>query len=108
MWTGTSAAATDLIGEGRSPLPDTQTLGAMGHGVLLVQELQVRLFVIDDTVDIVFALEAVVHGGQHGVAIGGQVDPDDIGALVGEHVEETGVLVGKPVVVLRGARMVSG
>lgn len=78
----------------------------MRHRLLLVQELQMRLLVVDDTVDVILALETVVHGGQHGVAIGRQVDPDDLGTLVGEHVEETGILVGETVVVLR--RVVRG
>jgi hypothetical protein len=72
----------------------------MRLGVLLVQVLQVLLFVVDNAVDIVFALETVVHGGQHSVAVDGQINSNDVRALVGEYVEETGVLVGETVVVL--------
>lgn len=74
----------------------------MRLGVLLVQVLQVLLLIVHNTVDVVLALEAVVHGGQHSVAVDGQVDSHDVGALVGEDVEETGVLVGETIVVLCG------
>jgi len=72
----------------------------MRLGILLVQVLQMFLLVVDDAVDIVLALETVVHGGQHGVTVDGQIDSDDVGALVSEDVEETRVLVGETVVVL--------
>jgi len=59
----------------------------------------VELFVRDDDVDVVGGLEAVVHGTQQAVAVGGEVDADDFGALVGDDVEETWVLVGEAVVI---------
>lgn len=43
----------------------------MRLGIFFVQVLQVLLLIVDDAVDIVLALEAVVHSGQHSVAVDG-------------------------------------
>ena len=83
------------------PVPDAQALGTVGDRRLHVQVLHVlRLLVRDDDVDVVLAAEAVVADREQAVGVGRQVDAHHAGALVRHHVEEAGVLVRKPVVVL--------
>jgi hypothetical protein len=72
----------------------------VGDRVVHVEVLQVVLFVGDDDVDVVLALQAVVHDRQETVAVRREVDADHLGALVGNDVEEARVLVGETVVVL--------
>lgn len=50
-----------FVRTGACPFPDTETLGAMGDGRVHVEVLEMRLLVSDDDVDIVGALQAVVH-----------------------------------------------
>jgi hypothetical protein len=59
-----------------------------------------RLLVGDDDVHVVLATEAVVAYREQTVGVGRQVDAHHAGALVRHHVEEAGVLVREPVVVL--------
>ena len=72
----------------------------MGDGVVHGEVLEGWLLAGDDGVDAVAAAQAAVHDGEQAVGIGGQVDPGDGRLLVGEVVEEPGVLVAEPVVVL--------
>ena len=58
------------------------------------------LFVGHDDIDIVGAAQAVVGYGQQAVGVGWQVDSHHVGALVDDHVEKAGVLMGETVVVL--------
>ena len=51
-------------------------------------------------VDVVLALDAVVEAGEQAVGIRGQVHAHHVCLLVGDVVQETGVLMGKAVVVL--------
>jgi hypothetical protein len=73
-----AAARHDDIGFGTlvvtGPIPDTGTLGAVRHGWLHVQILQVHLFVRHDDVDIVDAAQAVIGHGQQAVGVGRQID----------------------------------
>ena len=83
------------------PVPDAQALGTVGDRRLHVQVLHVLgLLVGDDDVDVVLAAEAVVADREQAVGVGRQVDAHDAGALIRHHVEEAGVLVREPVVVL--------
>lgn len=50
-----------FVRTGACPFPDTETLGAMGDGRVHVEVLEVGLLVSDDDVDVVGALQAVVH-----------------------------------------------
>ena len=59
-----------------------------------------RLLVGDDHVDVVFAAQAVIRHAQQAVGVGRQIDARDIGALVADHVEKAGILMGEAVVVL--------
>ena len=80
--------------------PDADALRAVGDGLVHVHVLQVLLLVADDDVDVVRALEAVVGDAEQRVDVGREVDAADVGALVHDDVEETGVLVREAVVVL--------
>lgn len=82
------------------PVPDSDALGAVLNSLLHVEVLQMLLLVRDNDVDVVGAAEAMVHNGEEAVAVWGQVDADDFWALVGDYVEEAGVLVREAVVVL--------
>ena len=65
-----------------------------------VQPVERRLLPGHDDVDVVGARQAVLHGGEQRVGVRRQVDADDLGPLVDHVVDEAGVLVGEPVVVL--------
>ena len=71
-----------------------------------------RLLVGDDDVEVVAGAQAVVGDAEQAVGVGRQIDAHDVGALVGDDVEEAGVLVGEAVVVLppdeRGDEQVDG
>ena len=61
---------------------------------------EVHLFVRDDDVDVIDTLQAMVGDRQQAIGVGRQVDADHARALVGNHVQEAGILVRKAVVVL--------
>lgn len=82
------------------PFPNTKTLGTVRNSSLHVEVLQVILFVGNDNVDIVFAVETVIHDREKTVTVGREIDADDLGGLIGDDVEETGVLVSETVMVL--------
>ncbi|KAG9954467.1 D-xylulose 5-phosphate/D-fructose 6-phosphate phosphoketolase, partial [Aureobasidium melanogenum] len=84
----------------RSPLPDAKTLGAVGDGVLHVQILKVVLLVGNNNIDVVGGLQTVVHSAEKAVGIRRKVDTDNFRRLVGNNIEETGVLVSEAIVVL--------
>ena len=65
-----------------------------------VEPLPFRLFAGDDHVDVVAAAQTVVGDRQQAVCIGRQIDAHDIGFLVGDVIDEAGILVGEAVVVL--------
>jgi hypothetical protein len=69
-------------------------------GRLHVEVLQRRLLAGDDHVHVLLRPQAVVGDRQQGVGVRGQVDPDHVGLLVDHVVDEAGVLVAEPVVVL--------
>lgn len=58
------------------------------------------LFVGDDDVDVICAAETVVHAGKKTVSVGWEVDSYDFWALVGDDIEESGILMGEAIVVL--------
>jgi hypothetical protein len=55
----------------------------VGLGVFHVQELQMRLLVVNNGVDVVLAPETVIDGGEERVSISREVDSNNLGALVG-------------------------
>ena len=80
--------------------PDADPLGAMDGGGFHGQPLGHRTLARDDDVHVVLAAQAVVEDRQQAVCVGRQVHPDDVGFLVDDMIEEAGILVGEPVVVL--------
>jgi len=64
------------------------------------QEVQRGLLAGDDHVDVVATAQAVVSDREQAVAVGREVDPDDLRLLVDDVVDEARVLVREPVVVL--------
>ena len=65
-----------------------------------VEPLRRRLLAGDDHVDVVAAAQTVVRHREQRVRVGRQVHADDIGGLVGDHVDESRVLMTEAVVVL--------
>ena len=75
------------------PVPDAGALGAVRDRRVHVEILQVHLLVGDDDVDVIGAAQAVVGHRQQAVGVGRQIDAHDARALVGDDVEQAGVLV---------------
>jgi hypothetical protein len=82
------------------PIPDSDTLGAVSNGLLHREELEMLLLVCNNDVDVVGGTEAMIHDGEEGVSVRWEVDSDNVGALVGDDIEETGILMGETVVIL--------
>ncbi len=82
------------------PVPDPDAARAVEDRVVHGQELQSRLLAGDDHVHVVAAAQAVVGDREEAVRVGRQVDPDDLGLLVHDVVDEAGILVREAVVVL--------
>jgi hypothetical protein len=96
--------------------PDTNTLGAMLDGSVHGEVLKMLLLIRNNNVDVVDGSETMVHDcgklvkirqrsrvrhtRKQTVAIRRKVDADNLGALVGDNVEETGILVSETVVIL--------
>src|SRR5215471_13684918 len=80
--------------------PPANALSAVGDSRIHDEVLQVLLFIADDYVDVVLAPQAVVGNRQQRVDVRRQVNSHHFGALVKNHVQEPGVLMGKTVVVL--------
>src|SRR5262249_10912331 len=77
----------------RGPRPDAQPFGAVFDGLLHRQPLRRRLLARDHNVYVVTATQAVVGDGKQAVAIGRQVNADDLGLFVDHVVDETGILM---------------
>src|SRR5262249_22307611 len=82
------------------PLPDTDSGGAVLDGLVHFEPLRLRLFSSDDHIDEVAAAEAEIGDREQRVGVGWQIDPDYVGLLVHDVVDEAGVLVREPVMVL--------
>ena len=89
-------AATVVAG----PLPDAEAGRAMLDRLVHRQPLRRRLLAGDDDVDVVPAAQAVIGDREQAVGVGRQVDPDDLGLLVDDVVDEARILVAEAVVVL--------
>jgi len=83
-----------------SKVPDSDTLGAVSNSLIHGKELKMVLLVCNNDVDVVGGTEAMVHDGEKGVSVRWEVDSDNIGALVGDNIEETGILMGETIVIL--------
>ena len=82
------------------PLPDAEARRAVLDRLVHRQPLRRGLLAGDDDVDVVAAAQAVVGDREQVVGVRRQVDPDDLGLLVDDVVDEAGVLVAQAVVVL--------
>src|SRR4029453_11971316 len=82
------------------PLPYADPAYAMEIGINRVQPVWSCLFARDDDVHVVAGPKAVVRNREQRVRVGGEIDPDDVGLLVHNVVDEAGVLMGEAVVVL--------
>ncbi len=87
-----------LVGAG--PRQDAEAPGAVRHRVLHRHQVEHRLLARDHDVDVVPRAQAVVGHRQQRVGVRRQVHPHHGGLLVDHHVQEAGVLVAEPVVVL--------
>jgi hypothetical protein len=82
------------------PVPDAKTLGAMLDSSGHIEELQMILLVCYNDIDIVRALEAVIHRRQQAISIGRQIYSDDLRRLIAEDIEETRILMREAVMIL--------
>src|SRR5208282_1083796 len=82
------------------PDPDASSLRAVLDCRLHVQVLEVHLFVGDNNVHVVDASQTMVRDGEQAVCVGRQVNANNARTFVDYHIEETGILVGKPVMIL--------
>ena len=78
------------------PMPSVQCLTAAS----IVEPLRRRVFARYHHVDVMAAAQAVVHHRQQAVGIRRKVNAHDLGLLVDDVVDETGILVGEAVVIL--------
>ena len=82
------------------PWPDPDAFRAVHHRRVHGQPLGQRVLSCHHDVDIVPAAQAVIDDGQQAVGVGRQVHAYDVGLLVDDVVEKTGVLMREAVVVL--------
>ena len=78
------------------PMPFVQC----GYGIFHSEVLQMVLFVRDNDVDVIARAQAMIRHAKQAVCVGRQIDADYIGALIGDHVKKSGILVSEPVVIL--------
>jgi hypothetical protein len=60
----------------------------------------VLLFVANNYIDVVGAFQTVIGNAEQGIGIRRQINTAHVRAFVHDHIEETGILVSEPVVVL--------
>ena len=72
----------------------------MRHGCSHIQVLERRLFAGNDNVDVVAALQTVVHDGQQAIRVRRKIDSHNIGFLVHDMIDKTRILMAEPVMIL--------
>src|ERR1700730_8891438 len=82
------------------PLPDPEPGLAVLDRLLHRQPLRRRLLAGDNEIDVVPAAQAMVGDRQQTIGVGRQIDADDLGFLVDDMVDETGVLMAEAVMIL--------
>ena len=82
------------------PLPDSQARRAVLDRLIHGQPLRRDLLAGDDDVHVVAAAQAVVGDGQQAIGVRRQIDAHDLRLLVHHVVDEAGVLMAEPVVIL--------
>ena len=81
-------------------LPNTSTFGAMGDGVVHIEVLEMILLVSNNDVDIVGAAETVIGDREKAIGVWWKINSNNFGALVGNNVKESRILMGKAIVIL--------
>ena len=94
----TTSGSAALVVAG--PLPDANAFRAVHDRGLHGQPLRQCVFSSHHHVDVVAAAQAVIEHRQQAVGIGRQVDAHDVGLLVDDVVEKSGILVREAVVIL--------
>src|SRR5699024_1611311 len=81
-------------------LPDTDTLGAVFYSLFHRQPLAAWMFGSNDGIYIIFALDTVIKAGEQTVSIRREIHADNICFLVGNVIQEAGILMSKSIVVM--------
>src|ERR1017187_2035882 len=82
------------------PIPDTDTLCAVGNGRINIQVLQMLLFVRDNDVNVVLRAQAMICYRQQTIGIRWEIDAGYCGTLVEHDIEKPRILVRKAIVIL--------
>ena len=82
------------------PVPDADARRAVLDRGFHVEPLRRGLLAGHDHVDVVAAAQAMVRDREQRVGIGRQIDADDVRLLVHHMIDEAGILVAEPVVIL--------
>ena len=72
----------------------------MARGRIDVEPLPLRLLSGNDQVDVIAASQTVIGHRQQAIGVGRQIDPNHVGFLVRDMIDEAGILMGKPIVIL--------
>jgi len=82
------------------PVPDSNTFCAVLYCFIDVEELEMILLVCNDNIDVVGAAKTVICHREEAVSIRRKIYTDDFGTLVGNYIEETGILMCETVMIL--------
>ena len=82
------------------PFPNANAGGAMFDGFIHRQPHRRGLFAGDDHIDVVAAAQAMVGDREEAVGVGRQIHADHLGLLVHDVIDEAGILVREPIVIL--------
>jgi len=72
----------------------------VSNGRVHIKPIGSGLLSRDDQIDVVVAAQAMIDDRKEAVGVGRQIDPNDFGFLVGDVIDEAGILVGETVVIL--------
>ena len=99
-----AAAGHDHVGRNAlvvaGPRPDTNAFGAVFDCGVHHQPLRGRVFARDYNIDVMPAAQAVIHHREQAICIRRKVNAHNLGFLVHDMVDETGILVREAVVIL--------
>src|ERR1700691_2329359 len=83
-----------------SPLPDANSFRAMNNSGVHGQPLRQGMLSCNHDVDVIPTTQAVIENRQQAVGVGWKIHAHDIGLLVDDMVEKSGILVREAVVIL--------
>ena len=92
----TSGSPSSLLAKCQVPMPVVQWRDGGVH----VEPVRRGLFAGDDQIDVVAAAQAVIGDREQAVGVRREIDADDFGFLVGDVIDEAGVLMREAVVIL--------